>query len=197
VGYIPTPDVVNAIFDMGAEIICVRGNHEEMLIRNYFDPALEPVYQLARIRRKMDEERIDFIKGWPVRLSCEFRSGKILFVHGSPLDPLFGYLYPNTDLSLLTVNETFIFMGHTHIPFIRRHKETTYINVGSCGLPRDHGGVGSVALFDEKTGQVNILRFDILEETQRVFQNETPIHPSVHSLLLRKADTLEGEIIGD
>lgn len=195
VGYIPMPDVISSIRDLGEEIICVRGNHEDTLLGGVFDPTRDAVYQHAIIKSQMTVENIDFIIGWPTQLNIKFEAGKVMLIHGSPKDHLRGYLYPDTDLSIFKVEETFVFMGHTHRPFIRNESRTTYVNVGSCGLPRDNGVLGSVVLFDELTGAVRILRFDIRKQIDQVSEMVgCPFHPSVRAIFQRQEQLYEGEL---
>ena len=56
-------------------------------------------------------------------LKAEFHSYGVagLFVHGSPTDPLTGYIYPDSDLSEFSeIDADVVFMGHTHHPFVRQ-----------------------------------------------------------------------------
>lgn len=196
IGYIPTHDVVSSIMLLGEKILCVRGNHEEMLIRDEYDSSYEPIYQIAKVRQKIDQRSLDFIQGWPLRIDLDIGIGKVTFVHGSITDPINGYVYPDTNLSIFAVNSTIVFMGHTHRPFIKVQKDTTFVNVGSCGLPRDHGGLGAASLVNEESGEVKILRFNISEETAKTLHNEITIHPSVKSILSRRSNNFWGEVIG-
>lgn len=195
VGYIPTPAVVSAIQELGAAISCIRGNHEDILIKEAFDPSREAVYQHETTKRKMNINSLDFVIAWPTQLSLEFEAGNALFVHGSPQKPTYGYVYPDTDLGAFPVKEQFVFMGNTHRPFIRQHERTTFINVGSCSMPRDHGALGSAALFDEQTGHIRILRFDIQQEIQKALEAIGQVHPSVNNLFNRRTQEVEGEIV--
>lgn len=194
VGYIPIPDVISAIRELDKEIICVRGNHEDTLLTGVFNPAKEAVYQHAITKSKMTADCIDFIKAWPSQLKIEFKAGASILIHGSPEDHLHGYIYPNTDLSKFEVEQKFVFMGHTHRPFIKNGPDTTYVNVGSCGLPRDIGILGSAALFNEQTGAVRILRFDIRKQIELATAG-WPVHESVLALCQRQAPSYEGELV--
>lgn len=197
VGYIPPPNVISAIQDLGEEIICIRGNHEDILIKGLFDPSCEPIYQHAKTKREMNTASIDFIEQWPSQLIIEFEAGKVMFVHGSPQDPTYGYVYPDTDISAIEVKETFVFMGHTHRPFMRNESGTTYVNVGSCGLPRDRGALGSAGLFDEHTGVVQILRFDIRKQIEQALASVNAVHPSVLAMYQRQPQSQNKELNED
>lgn len=195
IGYLPTLGVISAIQELGAAISCIRGNHEDILIKETFDPYREAVYQHKTTKGKMNVDTLDFVITWPKQLSLEFKVGNALFVHGSSQDPTYGYVYPDTDLDAFPVKEPFVFMGNTHRPFIRRHKGTTFINVGSCGMPRDHGALGSVVLFNDQTGQIRILRFGIHREIQETLETLGQVHPSVNNLFNRRTQEFEGEIV--
>ena len=195
VGYIPTLGVISAIQELGAAISCIRGNHEDILIKEKFDPSREAVYQHKTTKGNMNVNSRDFVITWPTELSLEFKAGNALFIHGSPQDHTYGYVYADTDLGVFSVNEQFVFMGNTHRPFIRQHKGSTFINTGSCGMPRDHGALGSIVLFNDQTGHIRILRFDIQREIQEAVEATGQVHPSVKNLFNRRTQKFEGEIV--
>jgi predicted phosphodiesterase len=112
---------------------------------------------------------------------------RCLFVHGSPSDPTYGYVYPDTDLSSFAGFEAdVIFMGHTHRPFVRRNGDYLFVNVGSCGLPRDGDPRGSVCLFDTHSRSAEILRFDISQSSEAALSRYR-MHDSVAAALKRLA----------
>jgi predicted phosphodiesterase len=55
----------------------------------------------------------------------------------------------------------FLFIGQTHRPWIRKNLHTTVVNVGSIGLPRDHGSRPSYAVLDTITRQAEIIRLTV------------------------------------
>ena len=187
VGYIPGRSVLQAISDLGDAITCVRGNHDEMVASGHLDPGREAVYQHQLTRLLLKPEDLAIVTAWPKaqRLTCA--AGRLLFVHGSPADPTRGYVYPETSLEGIPVDADFVFMGHTHRPFIRRHGATCFVNVGSCSLPRDEGGRGAAVIFDPHGGNVSVVRFDIRAQTRDLLQS-VRIHPMVVKLLERELD---------
>ena len=119
------------------------------------------------------------------------RGVQCLFVHGSPSDPTWGYVYPDTPLEEFDdVTADVVFMGHTHRPFVRISGATTFVNVGSCGMPRDGDPRGAAALFDTTSGEATILRFDIAEPSRRALAAHASLHETVVSVLRR----LSGEL---
>lgn len=145
--------------------ICLLGNHDQGAL---FDPegfngsAEQAIYwtrdQLERSGPRRDE-RWDFLNERP-RMYRDVEN-EMLFVHGSPRNPLNEYIFPEdiynprkleAQFNLIT---RFSFQGHTHVPgvFTETYKfyspeEFSYekelpqegkllINVGSVGQPRD------------------------------------------------------------
>ncbi len=195
-GYLPTSGVLDSIAALGEDRIqCIRGNHEDMILSGHFSDTNDPVYQHRLIRDLLSPADLEQIGTWPRSRCIDLPTGGVLFVHGSPIDPTFGYVYPDADLSAFAVKESIVFMGHTHRPFDRRESGVTFVNVGSCGLPRDHGSLGSAALLDEATGAVKLVRFDIRRATNLAFGSLPEVHPSVHSMLLRQPTSYEGVLL--
>lgn len=195
VGYIPSLEVVEDLQSMGAEVKCLLGNHEQMVLEGSTEAKREPIYQHHPVRERLSEAQSHFLKSWPThrRESVDGRSA--LFVHGSPADYTNGYVYPDSELGQFRIDELFVFMGHTHHPFIREFGGTTFVNVGSCGLPRDDGRFGSAAIYDPANEQVHVLRFDITAETETVLAGNLDVHPNVRELFGRRKETVFGDIV--
>ena len=120
-------------------------------------------------------------------LKTEFHGDGVagLFVHGSPTDPLTGYIYPDSDLSEFSeIGADVVFMGHTHHPFVRQFNRKLFVNVGSCGLPRGQDLRGSVCIFDVAERRAQIIRFDISKCCERIL-SQYSLSPPVTSLLSR------------
>lgn len=160
VGYYPDADaVVDLLEKKGA--VCLRGNHEAMLfgdIQVRQDAA--PIYRLNNCREKLKEDFLERMKWWPSMIEQQIDGRKLLFVHGSPWNSTSEYIYPDADLGRFeSLSHDAIFMGHTHRPFLSVVGKTKIVNVGSCGLPRDQGDLGSCAIYDTLTGRCEIIRF--------------------------------------
>lgn len=194
VGYIPSTSALETLVDSGLQIACVLGNHESALLKGISDTEKDQVYLHSALSGRI-ESLLPEVASWPRSRSLELASQKILMVHGSPTAPTDGYVYPDSALHPLDTNYDFIFMGHTHRPFCKRVNGTNWVNVGSCGLPRDDGRYGSVALVDLFDGRVQLLRFNIEEETRQVVARHPEIHKSVLSVFQRRASSFEGKLV--
>ncbi|MFM9975738.1 MAG: metallophosphoesterase family protein [Beijerinckiaceae bacterium] len=197
-GYLPLEAEVLALL-RGVDAVCVAGNHEAMLLGRLPCHA-DDVYHLGGTRKRLSGEDKDYISSWPdQRVVGDSRAPQhtLLMVHGSPLDPLVTYIYPDSDLVILdTLDADILVCGHTHRPFQARRGSKLVVNCGSVGLPRDIGGSASCAFLDLPTLHCDIMRapFDVellIKECDRV----EVAHPSVNASL-RRSNTLpsSGEI---
>lgn len=195
VGYIPSTAVLHDIFKFEPQISCTLGNHEKMLLDGSLDLKRDEIYKLSLVKSNLSEELLSLIKTWPDHIIATLNDKKILFIHGNPHDFLNGYVYPDTDLSNFETEYDYIFMGHTHRPFIKMSGTTCFVNVGSCGMSRDDGRYGSVAIFDPISGGVEIIRFDITEATKSSLEEVGLVHEMVSSLYNRRSENIFGRII--
>jgi predicted phosphodiesterase len=181
-GYLPGE--VECLRALRAEgFACLQGNHEAMLLAG---SGGDPVYGHEAAARRLDAAGIRMLAAWPVTLTMEVGGCRMLFVHGSPEDPLAGYVYPDADLAGWdALPYDAVFMGHTHRPFARRAGHVLVANAGSVGLPRDAGGLASFAVFDTDTGECAHVRvpFDVGEVVRRAGAG---LHPAVVAALHRR-----------
>lgn len=185
VGYIPDAEVVRELMRMGSAVRCIRGNHEHMLLTQVPSDR-DDVYQLRRTGSNLSSQEVEFLDSWPDRLVINGASGPVLFVHGSPDQPTSGYVFPDSDLAAFNCSERWVFMGHTHRAFVRRLGNCTFVNAGSCGLPRDVGHLGAAAVLDLTCDEVELLRFDVRQDLEQAFAHFAPVHADVRELLDRQ-----------
>lgn len=185
VGYFPLSNQIIDTLRLN-NIECLKGNHDAMLLGELqYDDEREDVYQVKRSAKAISEQNLDFLKALPSEKKVNIDNRKLLFVHGSPINPLNGYVYPDSDTSALEdMQYDVIFMGHTHRAFIKKVSDKKIVNVGSCGLPRDIGNRLTVAIYDTVTGEASLLEFrmdvDAVIDSAGAF-----IHTSVKDVLKR------------
>jgi predicted phosphodiesterase len=183
VGYIPDGGVVSLLQE--SNIRSIRGNHDDMLVRESATAEQDAVYRHRETFAALKPTEREFLKALP--LKGEFRGDGVtgLFVHGSPANPLTGYVYPDSDLSQFSkIEADVVFMGHTHHPFVRQFDGKMFVNVGSCGLPRGEDLRGSVCIFDVAERRADIVRYDISKCCENVLSRYLLSSP-VTSLLNR------------
>ena len=159
VGYLP--DARGALDRLSvAGIPSQQGNHEAMLLSGApRSPEREAVYRLGEARAQLDDQQLQWLATWPTQREVICDGARLLLVHGSPAATLDGYVYPDTDLTPFAgLSFDAVVMGHTHRPFIRTVGPTTFVNIGSVGLPRDHGNQAAFAVYDGPTRRFEIIR---------------------------------------
>ena len=185
VGYIPESGVVALLHC--SKIRSIKGNHDDMLLQHNTTVDQDAIYRHRETFAALSVLECQFLMTLPSQLRCNEHGVDILFVHGSPNEPLTGYVYPDNSLGEFSaVNADVVFMGHTHYPFVRHHGDKLFVNVGSCGLPRGSDLRGSVCVFDSLERDARIIRFDISGCCARALSRYS-LSPSVASLLKRCA----------
>lgn len=193
VGYIPTIAVLERL--RSEDIPCVMGNHEAMMLSGGLATDKEAAYRLAEIAALLPDGWRDWIATWPRQRELVVNDRRLLFLHGSPTDPTFGYVYPDTDLAPFAGTPAdAVFMGNTHRPFIRAAGGVQFINIGSAGLPRDHAAWGSVCLYDPAAHKTRILRYPIDDTIEALLLQHPDLHPSVLTTFARRP---EGDPYGE
>ncbi|MBN1983053.1 MAG: metallophosphoesterase family protein [Chitinivibrionales bacterium] len=189
--------------------VTLLGNHDYALIyapdgfnplaasvirktKELMDPSLDKVHEEFRedfyfcnhselhkcfIMGHSKPQRWEFIQNRP----SSIQERDVLFVHGSPLNPTFEYVFPEKVASLWNPERleslfekvnTVAFCGHTHIPCAIRddlvcfYPDDTHcelrleagkkyiINTGSVGQPRDRDNRACYLLYDSATSSV-------------------------------------------
>jgi predicted phosphodiesterase len=192
IGYLTGLEALDVILSH-PNLQAIRGNHEAFLLgESSYAPAKEDVYRLGEIRKNMSERQIRALREWPSQLELNRCAKSALLVHGSIENPTYGYVYP--DSTLLESPFDVVFMGNTHRPFVRKVGRTTYVNVGSVGLPRDHGKLGAICIWEPSEDQISILRFSLTDRSLRAIRTA---HITVQELWNRQvsSDQLVGEIV--
>ncbi len=139
--------------------IILKGNHEAMLLQEIpLSAEKDQLYRLGDKKEKIEEKRLNFLKNLSSSHVLHIRGKRCLCVHGSEEDPLNGYLYEDDERYSWNSEYDYVFMGHTHRPYIKIVGNTTFVNVGSCGLPRDIGTAPSFCILDDYSFKIEVVR---------------------------------------
>lgn len=162
IGYGPNP---RECIDLAMTCkVTLLGNHDQgaMFDPEGFNSGAERAIFWTRAQLEGDrdtakrEKRLDFLGELP----RQHKEENILFVHGSPRNPLNEYIFPEDVYNqrkmerLFALVEKYCFVGHTHVPGIFTERlaflepeeinyqytlgdEKAITNVGSVGQPRD------------------------------------------------------------
>ena len=153
VGYAAEPnEVVKLARSKG--IKSVMGNHDHAVVtkdvRGLNDRAASAAMWTAN---KLSKESINYLASLPTHLELKVEGQKLYVVHGSPRDPLGGYVFPDfSDRDMVGVTKgveaDLIVLGHTHVPMKRTVMGKSIFNPGGVGQPRDRDPRASYAVLN-------------------------------------------------
>jgi predicted phosphodiesterase len=199
VGYGPNP---KECLDYARRFdVTIQGNHEQALLVQMqgasFNLRAKNSIEWTRDQFNMlGEEREENSRRWDFlgALDETYARNGLLFVHGTPREPISEYLYPRDIYrpeklkELFDMIEWICFVGHTHVPGIwtedmiyltpeevnyryRIGRKKTIINVGSVGQPRDSDPRACYVLLDQDTVLFRKLSYPVqvtIEKIQRI-----------------------------
>jgi putative phosphoesterase len=184
VGYYYRPDEVLAQL-AEFKTSMVRGNHETMMEESQHDDhAAKEVRAkygsgVAHALQKLSASQIKELLALPETARVTEDGVTFFLCHGSPWDNN-EYIYPDASEEVLKKcagqGTDFVLLGHTHRPFIYTYDDTTVLNPGSVGQPRDVGNLASWAIINTANRSVMPRRtlFDVapvIEEAQGIDPN--------------------------
>ena len=169
VDYGPWPgEVIDTVRSLGPSV-SVRGNHDHAAAYGV-DCGCGPRTWRASVetRRlitlpKLSKGDLEYLANLPLKAQP---APTILAVHGSPRNPLHGYLHHKPDTierelnptlrlskaktprNRKTLGYTLLVHGHTHKPGTTTYQEATLVNPGSVGQPRDGDPRASYAIIE-------------------------------------------------
>lgn len=157
VGYYPkSGKVVRCIRNLSNTIV-IQGNHERLLME-----VVDGTTNIEKLNEKYGEgheialrelgvNELEWLRSLPVEKDIVVDDISIKLCHGAPGNPNL-YLYPDTSQEILNKlcieNLDFIFIGHSHYPFVTSKNNCVLINVGSVGMSKDVGGLASWGVLD-------------------------------------------------
>ena len=170
---------VNEIIDKvrKSNIISILGNHDQYFL-DLLENKIDENWLISKygntyknIRNKISKANLKYILSLPLKYEIIHDGLKIGFFHGSPYDPLWGRIYPDTDIKALSKIEEYdvVFLGHTHHKMIRKTGNTIIINPGSLGQQRDGKGT-SYVLFDTENSDTKfiIVKYDVYKLIEKI-----------------------------
>jgi len=193
VGYGPNPKECIELIKTLPDVEVILGNHDAAVInkteiKDFNEYAKQAIEINKGLLTEEDKEYLTTLKE-------KHTETDILFVHGSPRDPLNEYLLTMKKLqeNIELFNEKICFGGHTHLPLVysrsgsgEDHIENPednqefklledrkyIINVGSVGQPRDGDNRACFVYYDTSENKITYcrLKYDI-ESVQKKMKN--------------------------
>ncbi len=178
VDYGPEPHVVvDVIKELRPDVI-VMGNHDHAVAFNTDCKCAPELHELSEYTRNeisyrlLSRDQITWLSTLPMVYSGLYDNLRVYVVHGSPRNPLYGYLKPTLPLSELRLSLTasivavspkpidvdLVVTGHTHIPMDIKINSMRVLNPGSVGQPRDGDPRASYMVVDLNNLEVELRR---------------------------------------
>jgi putative phosphoesterase len=169
----------------------VRGDHDHAMAYGINSKCPEELNIISAITREWGEgflssEEIGFLRRLPLDNKFSVNGMNFELVHGSGLDhrkfckckAKSGDLYCNyySDEMDEEKERKFIFVGHSHKPFIKTMGNTTILNPGSVGQPRDFNPRASYAVIDNGTPYIRRVTYDIERTVKDLEKSSLPKH---------------------
>jgi predicted phosphodiesterase len=172
-------------------LVALRGNHDNMFIAaSGGDNDVRSEYlkgygsALENCLRHDHQAMITWLKGRPeVYESPEL---DLACFHGSPADRSNGYIYPDADLSGISVErQRNFFLGHTHYPMHRWAGDKLIVNPGSLGQPRQKGWpTYAVVTLPDRAVEFTEVPYDVDRLIEQIEQRKEK-NPYLKEVLLR------------
>ena len=195
VGYGPDPkQCINKLRALN-NFSSVMGNHDAAVINkidisNFNNDAKEAI---TINKNMLTKDELDYLNS----LKTSVSENNLLFVHGSPRDPINEYLFlvEKFNQAMSFFKEKICFVGHTHQPIIfeldskgnanfyqsveifeLENDKRYIINVGSVGQPRDNNPQVCVVFFDLKHLTISFKRlsYDIDKTQEKMAELNMP-----------------------
>lgn len=164
----------------------VSGNHDFAMATGA-DCKSSPVSHALSVatreffRPEMDENSLDLLRSMPLRNSIDANGAVFHLVHATPRDPLYEYLNGDADENVwlaavgnLAQQDAWLFLGHTHRPFVRKIGKLTVVNPGSLGMPVDGDPRGCYAVWEDGKISLRRIKYDLDRAVRRLFDSGMP-----------------------
>ena len=177
----------------------IQGNHDRALGCNE-DPRCSAPYRKMAAEMQayaatvLSPEAKSYLAGLPTSTTQELDGARAVFCHAVPSDPLYAYIPMEderrwADEAVLAGRPDFLFVGHTHRPFVRRFGDTTVVNPGSVGQPKDGDPRAAYALWRDGEVQLRRVAYDV----QSVVRDLRPCAPEAIARQLGRILTAGGD----
>jgi predicted phosphodiesterase len=185
---------------MQRAMVSVSGNHDYAMAAGA-DCRSSPIsYALSVATREylrplLSDKAMRYLRDLPERHTVDANGVSFHLVHATPRDPRYEYLSGDADeatwraaVGSLAEEEAWLFVGHTHRPFVRRVGRLTIVNPGSLGMPIDGDPRACYAIWQDGDIRLKRLSYDVERAVERLRTSGLPEEISAKmSAVLRHA----------
>ena len=160
----------------------VRGNHDHGVAQKVFLQGAGGYRYLTGVTRPLTVERITepqrrWLGAMPTSRMLTLNAKRYLLVHATPRDPMDEYAPPDVDFwtrKLEGISADYVCVGHTHVQFILQVGDTTVVNPGSVGIPRDGDPRAAYAVITDDGPVLKRVEYPIEETVASVESADMP-----------------------
>lgn len=160
----------------------VRGNHDHGSAQGVLVSGTSGFRYLTSITRpitcsKLDEENRRYLARLPLTKYLTLNGKRFLVIHATPRDPMDEYGPAEVDFwkrRLEGIDVDYVVCGHTHQPYILKVGNTTVVNPGSVGLPRDGDPRASYAIVEDNAIELKRIEYPVERAVDVVAASELP-----------------------
>jgi predicted phosphodiesterase len=168
------------------EATVISGNHDFAMATGSDCRSSPLSYALSvatrnHFRPLISQDSMDYLSSLPAGSTYWAEGATFHLIHATPRDPLFEYLNGDAPESewLTAVGdpadqEEWLFVGHTHRPFVRKIGRLTVVNPGSLGMPIDGDRRGCLAIWEDGQVILKRIQYDVERAVQRLQQSGLP-----------------------
>jgi protein phosphatase len=168
------------------EATVISGNHDFAMATGLDCRSSPASYALAvatraHFRPLLSTEALSYLHSLPAGLTVEAEGTRFHLIHATPRDPLFEYLSGDAPESKwreaigdLADKDEWLFVGHTHKPFIRKIGRLTIVNPGSLGMPVDGDQRACIAIWEDGEITLKRISYDIERAVKRLYDSGLP-----------------------
>lgn len=178
IGYYPFPSEVLEILreECGKKIL---GDHEDCCLREDYSMLNRYARRaLMKTRTMLNEQDLEYLRDLKKKINFEKKGRRFLMVHGSPRNPLWDYVFPDQKRKikgfLREREEDFLLIGHTHVPYVITEENTTLVNPGSLGQPRDGNQSPSYCILEGTSIEIKRFSYNIDKTTRKTREEGFP-----------------------
>ena len=178
--YGPEPhEVYDYLRDLDPEV-WIMGNHDYANAFGVDCRCGEKTHELSVYTREnvtqrlLDKKVIDWMRSIPIKRELSDEKF-VLFVHGCPRDPLYGYMTQPSEECMVNeigrkIHADLVIYGHTHLPVNVEMNGIKFVNPGSAGQPRDGDFRASYAIYDTESGEIHLKRvkYDVEKVIEKI-----------------------------
>jgi putative phosphoesterase len=161
---------------------CVRGNHDHGSAQGVAVSGIGGFRYLTSVSRpitcsKLSEDDRRYLSRLPLTKYLSLNGKRYLVIHATPRDPMDEYAPADVDFwkrRLEGIDVDYVVCGHTHQPYILHVGNTTVVNPGSIGLPRDGDPRASYAIIADNTIEMKRVEYPTERSIEAVMASELP-----------------------